>query len=118
MAVVSINNEIIDFFIATYDGVIVGQNWDERGLFYNPGNRFPKGVYLLLFKEKDGSNDSASNVNRSGVYRLNLGISRSTFIEMFGLIPKRSPAGQVVQTGHDFQQLDEIMPHPVYAWIA
>jgi hypothetical protein len=87
-------------------------------LFYNPGNLFPKGVYLLSFKGKDGPNDSASNVNRPSIYRLNLGIARATFIEIFGSLPQRPPAGQVVQTGHDFQQLDKIMPHPVYGWLA
>jgi uncharacterized protein DUF6194 len=40
-----------------------------------------------LGKEKDGPNDKASNVDREGVYRLNPGISKTTFIEFFGFIP-------------------------------
>ena len=111
-------NQVIDYVITTYDGVIVGQNWGEKGLFYNPENLFPKGIYLLSFKEKDGPNDSASKVNRPGVYRLNLGIARPTFIRLFGAIPARPAAGGVVSTGHNFQQLDRIMPHPVYGWMA
>jgi hypothetical protein len=111
-------NDVIDYVLNTYPGVVIGQNWGERVLFYNPDNRFPKGVYLLSFKEKDGPNDSASNLSRPGVYRLNIGISRETFTTLFGPIPARPPAGGVVATGHDFQQLDQIMPHPVYGWMA
>ena len=111
-------DDIIDYVIARHDGVVVGHNWGERGLFYNPGNQLPKGVYILTFKEKDGLNDKASYVDRSGVYRLNLGISRATFVQMFGAIPKRPAAGRTVATGHDFQKLAEIMPHPVYGWMA
>lgn len=73
---------------------------------------------MLTFKEKDGPNDKASNVNRDGIYRLNLGISRETFSEMFGGIPKRPAAGKVVRTGHDFTKLDRVTPHPVYGWMS
>lgn len=117
MTVITIN-QVIDYVITTYEGVVIGQNWGEKGLFYNPDNRFPKGVYLLSFKEKDGPNDSASNVNRPGVYRLNVGIAGPTFIRLFGALPTRPTAGAVVATGHNFQQLDQIMPHPVYGWMA
>lgn len=40
-----------------------------------------------------------------------------TFQKMFGSIPKRPPAGGVVDMAYDFTQLDVIMPHPVYAWM-
>lgn len=110
--------EIIDYTIAAYNGVVVDYNWGEKGLFYNPNKILPKGAYILTFKEKDGPKDKASNVNREGVYRLNLGISKETFLSMFGEIPKRPPAGGIVSTGHDFQEIDQIMPHPVYGWMS
>jgi len=110
--------EIVDHVLAKYDGVVLSENWGERALFYNPGDLLPKGVYLLTFKEHDGANDSASNVNRDGVYRLNLGISKSTFIEMFGSVPRRPAAGRTIEGAWDFQKLDRITPHPVYGWMA
>ena len=110
--------EIIDYTTSNYEGVVEDRNWGERGLFYNPEGKLPKGIYILTFKEKDGPNDKASNVNRTGVYRLNLGISKQTFKDLFGEIPKRPLAGQIVDTGHDFEILDEIMPHPVYGWMS
>ncbi len=108
--------EIIDYVVSEYKDVVVAENWGERGLFYNPGRKLPKGVYILTFKEKDGPNDKASNVNRPNVYRLNLGLSKSTFKAMFNDIPKRPAAGQIIDTGHSFDTLDTIMPHPVYGW--
>ena len=94
------------------------QKWGEQGLFYNPENILPKGIYILTFKEKDGPNDKASNLNREGYYRLNLGISKNTFKSMFGSIPTRPAAGKIVNTNHNFQDVDTIMPHPVYGWMA
>ena len=87
-------------------------------IFYNPEFKLPKGIYILTLKEKDGPNDKASNVDRDGIYRLNLGISKSTFISLFHEIPKRPSAGNTIDTGHDFTKVDEIMPHPVYGWMS
>jgi len=47
--------------------------------------------------------DSASNLNRPGVYRLNIGVSKPTFDSVVGSIAKP-----------DFTALDRLMPHPVY----
>ena len=110
--------EIFDYCLAEYNGLVIDKNWGERGVFFNPDRKLPKGVYVLTIKEKDGPNDKASNVNREGIFRLNLGISKTTFTEMFGAIPKRPAAGQIVSTGHDFTRLDEITPHPVYGWMS
>jgi len=110
--------DVFDYCLSEFDGLVLDKNWGERGVFYNPEKKLPKGVYILTFKEKDGPNDKASHVNREGIFRLNLGISKSTFSEMFGAIPKRPAAGQIVSTGHDFTSLDQITPHPVYGWMS
>jgi hypothetical protein len=110
-------DELIEKFLIKYPKLQQNKNWGERGLFYNPDNKFPLGAYVLTFKEKDGENDSASKIDRGGIYRLNLKISKETFIALFGSIPKRAPAGKAVNTDHDFTKLDEVMPHPVYAWM-
>ncbi len=46
-------------------------------------------MYILTVKEKDGENDSSSKLNRKNVYRVNLGVYKDTFKEMFDIIPKR-----------------------------
>jgi hypothetical protein len=54
--------------------------------------------------------DSASNLDRPGVYRLNIGVSKATFEKIVGSNPNP-----------DYTALDQLMPHPVYAmqhWVS
>ncbi len=113
--VVSIE-EVIAYSLETFTGLIEAWNWGERSLFYNPERRLPKGTYFLIFKDRDGANDSASGI-RPGDYRLNVGISKVAFTDRFGAVPARPAASGVVQTGHDFAEPDRILPHPVYGWM-
>jgi hypothetical protein len=109
---------IFKHLISKYSGLVINKNWGERGLFYNPGGKLKLGAYMLTFKEKDGKNDSSSNISgRTDVFRLNMKISKSTFTKLFISVPERPVAGGIVATGHDFTQLDTIMPHPVYGWM-
>jgi hypothetical protein len=52
--------------------------------------------------------EKISNLDRPGVYRLNIGLSRETFQEMFG-------KGRIDTSVYDFTALDMIMPHPDYS---
>ncbi len=111
-------NDIIERVQEKFDGLVLNKNWGEVGLFYNPENKLSKGVYLLTFKEKDGLNDKASNTDRNGVFRLNIGISKDTFFRLFGERPKRPKAGQIIDMCYDFSELNKIMPHPIYGWMS
>ncbi|WP_435258273.1 DUF6194 family protein [Thioclava sp. FR2] len=82
-------DEIFAHVLRSCDGVIEDRNWGERGIFYNPGKVLPKSIYVLTIKDKDSPNDKASQVNRPGVFRLNLGISRPAFTKLFGDVPSR-----------------------------
>src|SRR5262245_33546547 len=68
--------------------------------FYDPERKFPFTTVVT-----SDEYDQFSNLNRSGVYRLNVGVSKQTFQALFG-----SPPAQ----GYDYTALDAIMPHPVY----
>jgi hypothetical protein len=50
-----------------------------------------------------GDFDNASNLDRPGVFRLNIGVSKGTFATLFG-----------AKQNYDFTALDQVMPHPVY----
>lgn len=50
------------------------------------------------------AHDQASDLDREGVFRLNVGVSRETFRRLF---PEEAT--------WDFTALDRLMPHPVYA---
>lgn len=66
----------------------------------------------------DNDWDNASNLARDGVLRVNVGIDRDAFRDLFGDLPKwREPQ----DAGIDFTRLDVLMPHPMYArlyWIS
>ena len=111
-------DEIINYCLESLEGVVLVNSWGERGIFYNPENKLKRGVYILTVKEKDGENDSSSNLDREGIYRVNLGVRKQTFLNLFGHIPARPPKGGIVDMDFDFTATDKIMPHPVYGWMS
>jgi hypothetical protein len=52
--------------------------------------------------------EKISNLDRPGVYRLNIGVSRETFKSLFG-------TKKIDVNAYDFTALDIIMPHPDYS---
>lgn len=109
--------DILQYCLANLEGTVRTESWGESGIFYNPGGVLKRGVYVLTVKEKDGANDRASQLNRPGIYRVNLGLRKETYTRLFGPLPSRPPKGGVVSAGADFTALDYLMPHPVYAWM-
>lgn len=101
--------QILDYCLSSLNGTVLVESWGEKGIFYNPGLVLKRGVYVLTVKEKDGDNDKASNLDRTGIYRVNLGLRKSTFQKMYGKIPARPTAGGVVDMDCDFTALDTRM---------
>ncbi len=110
-------DEILGYCLSTLEETVPVSSWGERGIFYNPGGKLKRGVYVLTVKEKDGENDKSSHLDRAGVYRVNLGLRRETFRRLFGPLPPRPPKGGVTDLPCDFSALDALLPHPVYAWM-
>ena len=52
--------------------------------------------------------EKISNLDRPGVYRLNIGVSRETFRSLFG-------TGKIEVSAYDFTTLDTLLPHPDYS---
>lgn len=109
---------LIDRLLVRFPRLAFVDAWGERSLFYNPGQRLPRGVYFATIKQKDGENDRASQLDRDGVFRFNLGTSKPLFFERFGPPPPRPGKGQVIEGPWDFTQLDVVTPHPVYGWMS
>ena len=61
--------------------------WGEVSYFYNPGHRLKRGTYFTTIKQKDGKNDKGSQIDREGVWRLNIGVSKPVFKRLFGPPP-------------------------------
>lgn len=63
-------------------------------------------VPFVSIAASDNEYDSVSNLNREGVFRVNIGVSRKTFAALFG--------DRDVE-GIDYATLNVFMPHPHYA---
>lgn len=109
--------EILDFCLSNLDGTVFVESWGEKGVFYNPEGKLKRGVYTLTIKEKNGENDKASDLDRSGIFRINIGSKKQTFLDLFKCIPHRPQAGGVVDMPYDFTCLNRMIPHPVYGWM-
>ena len=84
--------------------------------FYDPDGNDPLDRRLPFATiVNDDLYDHASDLHRPSVFRLNVGVSKETYRSLFG--PQPAPPGDsgIVDTGHDFTALDQILPHPVYA---
>ena len=79
--------------------------------FYGSDHKLP----FVTLATQDDEYDRASNLDRDAVFRLNIGVSRETYQNLFGPQPAAPGPSGVVGTGHDFSVLDQLMPHPVYA---
>lgn len=91
--------------------------YSERALFYNPGRSAPLGVIFAAVKDHDGPNDTRSLLSRPGVFRFAFQLPRPEYERRFGRPPARPAKGEVVALDHDPSVLDELTPHPVYAWM-
>jgi hypothetical protein len=95
--------------------------WGDSFFFYDPDDGLPSErkfpFATIVTKDYDGF-DTASNLNRPGVFRLNLNVGRQRFTELFGF----GPAGFAEHRDQfDFTALDRVLPHPVYAiqaWVS
>src|ERR1700730_4588988 len=106
---------ITDYIVSTFAGVDadVGSAeagspeiaWGDTFFICDPNHdlegarRFPFATIVI----KDyGDFDNVSNLDRPGIFRLNIGVSKETYAGLFG-------EGQ-----YDFAALDRLLPHPVY----
>jgi hypothetical protein len=110
--------DIIEKICSRLDGIKPKSSWGETALFYNPDKQLPNGVYFCTIKEKDGANDKASRLDREGVCRVAIGLPPTSYERLFGGKPARPAKGCIVSTGHDFTQINTLMPHPIYAWMS
>jgi hypothetical protein len=104
--------EITGYDVNTFPGVDVATNAGDRFFIYDPRRDFPDTKRWPFATLVTADNyDQFSNLNRSGVFRLNVGVGKATFQSLF----PAGGAGDDVTRGHDFAALDRLMPHPVYA---
>jgi hypothetical protein len=112
-------DQIRRFILETLPNVTVVRALEAEFFAYNPRGLPPtEQKFPFATLVTNDAHDTASNLERPGVYRLNIGVKPETYRALFGAQPAFPREGGVVQTGHDFTALDVLMPHPVYAAMA
>ena len=97
----------VDVQIASRDSGAPEIAWGDTFFIYDPSRNLPdtrRFPFATIVIKDYGEFDNASNLNRPGVFRLNIGVGKETFARLFP-----------VDDEHDFTALDRLMPHPVYA---
>lgn len=111
---------IIEYIDSTFAGVEVLRPEDGPGagdtfFFWDPNRDIDptkRQPFATIVVKDYGDFDSASKLDRPGVFRLNIGISRESFTTLFGHSPTSSGSWGVT---YDYAALDRLMPHPTYA---
>jgi hypothetical protein len=96
--------EVKDYIMKTFPEVEMLNNYGYDMFFYKSDRKLSFATLI----SSDYEYDNVSNLNRPGVFRLNIGVSKQTFQSLFG-------KDEVNRKDYDFTVLDEIMPHPEYA---
>jgi len=95
---------ISQYITDTFEGVETTVNFGYTFFFYGSDRMLP----FATIANADYEYDHISKLDRPGVFRLNIGVSRQTFQSLFG-------TDKVDVGAYDFTALDKIMPHPEYA---
>jgi hypothetical protein len=101
--------EMIQYILDTFPGVETTTNFGYTFFFYGSERMLPFATVASSYNE----HERISNLDRPGVYRLNIGVSKATFQSLFG-------TGKVDPGNYEFTTLDRLRPHPDYAaqsWI-
>ena len=79
-------------------------SWGDTFFFFGEERHYPMPFATIVTKDYP-DHDTASALDRPGVFRLNIGLRPEKYATLF-------PATPAI---HDFTALDRLMPHPVYA---
>jgi hypothetical protein len=105
----------VDVVTASEDNGAPEVAWGDSFFFYDPGRDLPVDRRMpfatIVTKDYPGF-DTASGLDRPGVFRVNIAVGRERYEELFG----HPPAGYAAHCGEfDHAALDRLVPHPVYA---
>ena len=107
---------LIQYMTDNFEGLDTVEANGDRFFFYDPGGSLPPDRRMSFITLVTGDTyDSASNLSRPGVFRLNLGVGKDTYRALCGPQPPFPTDGGIIQIGHDFTAFDTLLPHPVYA---
>lgn len=102
--------EVSRTIVETFKGVETTDDSNNTFFFYASERHFPFATLVV-----NDANDAASDLERPSVFRLNIGVKRATYQELFGPQPTFAKDGAIIDSGYDYTALGTLMPHPIYA---
>ena len=125
------NEEEVIQFVTEMPGVVCVTATEERGapqaawgdsfFFFDPAGDEPadrRMPFATLVTQDYAGFDEESNLNRPGVFRLNIAVGREEYERLLGHPPADHAAHRLA---FDYSAIDRLMPHPVYAaqaWVS
>lgn len=108
--------------LATFGGLNPADNAGDTFFTYDPGRDLPQDRWLPFATLVTADHyDTVSGLNRPGAYRINIGVTKATYVSLLGPAPKERDENGVLLTGFDYTAVDTLLPHPFYAsqhWVS
>lgn len=98
----------VELLQATEESGAPEVSWADRFFYVGSERRVP---FATIVEHDYRGWDEKSQLDRPGVFRLNLGAGREAFERQLGFPPASFEARR---HGFDFSRLDEFLPHPAY----
>jgi hypothetical protein len=92
----------VEQFVTSLDNVQREENFGYKFFFVGDDHR----MGFVTLANADNEYDSVSNLNREGVFRVNIGVSKATFDSLFPHFGSDAV---------DYTALNVFLPHPDYA---
>src|SRR5262245_25776574 len=96
------NQSQVEAFVASLNNVQREENYGYIFFFVGDDHRMP----FVTIAQSDDDYDKVSNLNREGVFRINIGVSKATFESILGAAGSENI---------DYSVLNVFLPHPDYA---
>ncbi|MBX7157002.1 MAG: hypothetical protein K1X66_01255 [Verrucomicrobiae bacterium] len=105
---------ILQFLKDTFQDIHIVTSNGNHFFFYSPDGTLPERAMPFATLVTNDDYDKVSLLNRPGVFRLNIGISKTTYHSLLGQPPVPPGSDDVTTTEHDFTAFDQLLPHPIY----
>jgi hypothetical protein len=114
--------QLKDYILTTFEGLYPAENAGDTFFTYDPDRDLPQDRWLPFATLVTGDHyDTVSGLNRPGAYRINIGVTKATYVALLGPAPKERDDNGVLVTGYDYTAVDTLLPHPFYAsqyWVS
>jgi hypothetical protein len=98
----------VELLLATQESGAPETSWGDRFFYVGPDRRLP--FATIVGRDTPGW-DEASQLDRPGIFRVNVHAGRDAFEARLGYPPADLDARR---PDLDFSRLDEVLPHPAY----